>query len=163
MIIRLKNKHILEVDEFQFRCCIGKNGLKKEKSEGDKSTPKGLFKLKKIYYRADRIKNLKSKFKQIIIKKNMGWCDDPRSKKYNKLINTNIEKKYEKLFRKDSKYDLLIELDYNRKKPIPYKGSAIFLHLTKNYKPTAGCIAINKKDFLIMLKIIKKNTFIKIN
>lgn len=163
MIIKLKNKHILEVNDFQFRCCIGKKGLKKIKQEGDKSTPKGFFKLKRLYYRADRIKNLKSKLKISIIKKHMGWCDDPESKYYNKLINIHKVDKYEKLFRKDCKYDLLIELDYNRKKPIPYKGSAVFLHLTKNYKPTSGCIAINKKDFLIMLKIIKKNTFIKIN
>ena len=97
------------------------------------------------------------------IKKDMGWCDDIKSKQYyNKLIKINKKIKYEKLTRKDSKYDLLIPIKYNFKKPIIGLGSCIFIHLTKNYKPTAGCIALNKKDFLIMLKLINKNTKIKI-
>ena len=163
MTILVKNKHTLQIDEFQFRCCIGKNGIKKIKFEGDKSTPAGLFRLLNLYYRPDRIDNLNCKINKIKIKKNMGWCDDPESKKYNQLIKINSEKKFEKLYRKDHKYDLLIELDFNRVKRIPNKGSAIFLHLTNNYKPTAGCVAIKKKDFLILLKIIKKNTYLKIN
>jgi L,D-peptidoglycan transpeptidase YkuD (ErfK/YbiS/YcfS/YnhG family) len=93
----------------------------------------------------------------------MGWCDDIRfPKKYNKLININRNISHEMLYRKDYKYDLLIPIKYNFTERIPGKGSCIFIHLTKNYKPTAGCIALKKKDFLIMLKIIKKNTKIKI-
>ena len=93
----------------------------------------------------------------------MGWCDDILlPKKYNKLIKIDKKSKHEKLKRKDTKYDLLIPIKYNFKKPISGKGSCIFLHLTKNYKPTAGCIALKKKDFLIMLKVIKKNSKIKI-
>ncbi len=93
----------------------------------------------------------------------MSWCDDVNQpKKYNKLINIDSDIHHEKLFRKDSKYDLLIPIKYNFFKRIPGKGSCIFIHLTKNYKPTAGCIALKKKDFLIMLKIINKNTKIKI-
>ena len=117
MIIRLKNKHILEIDDFQFRCCIGKNGLTNNKIEGDKCTPKGKFTLNRIFYRADRIFKFKSKIEKIKIKKNMGWCDDPKSKDYNQLIHISKKKiKCEKLFRKDHKYDILIELDYNKKK-----------------------------------------------
>ena len=95
----------------------------------------------------------------------MGWCDDPNSKFYNKLvkIKKNLNISYEKLFRIDNKYDLLILIKYNYKKIIKNKGSAIFLHLLKNYSPTQGCIAIKKKDFLILFKLIKKNTKIKIN
>ncbi len=94
----------------------------------------------------------------------MGWCDDPKSQFYNKLINIRKKSKfsYEKLFRKDFKYDLLILIKYNYKKVIKHKGSAIFLHLTKNYSGTKGCIALQKKDFLILLKIINKKTKIKI-
>ena len=39
MIIRVRNKHILEIDDFQFRCCVGKNGFTNNKIEGDKCTP----------------------------------------------------------------------------------------------------------------------------
>ena len=163
MIILIKDKYTLKIDDFQFRCSVGKNGIKKNKKEGDKCTPKGIFKLNKIYYRPDRVDFFKTKLKKIKIRKNMGWCNDPKSKHYNKLIKINKKIKHEKLFRKDYKYDYLIELDYNTKKPIPFKGSAIFLHLTKNYKPTLGCVAINKNDMQILISLIKRDSFIKIN
>ncbi len=163
MLIYLKNKHTLVVDDFSFKCCIGKNGIFKNKIEGDKKTPKGVFHIENLYFRKDRIKKIQSKLKSIPITKSMGWCDDVNNKKkYNKLIKVNKKIKHEKLFRKDTKYDLLIPIKYNYKKRILGKGSCIFLHLTKKYKPTAGCIALNKNDFLIMLKIIDKKTKIKI-
>ncbi len=92
----------------------------------------------------------------------MGWCDDVESQKYNKLINISKKIKYEKMFRGDSSYDLLIPIKYNMSKPKKNKGSAIFLHITSNYKKTLGCVAVKKKDMLIILKLINKNTRIKI-
>ena len=161
MLIKLKNKDTLEFDDFKFRCCIGKNGVKQNKLEGDKSTPKGIFEIGLIYYRADRIKKPNTLVKLKVIKPNMAWCNDPKSKFYNKEIKINKLIKHEKLFRKDNKYDYFMVINYNQTKPIPFKGSAIFLHLTKTYKPTAGCIAIKKNDFLVLAKLIKKE--IKIN
>ena len=163
MTIFLKNKHTLKIDDFELKCSIGKNGITKDKIEGDKKTPKGIFELGPLFYRNDKIEKPQTKLENFVIKKNMGWCDDVKSKKnYNKLIDIKKKLHHEKLYRKDNKYDYLIVLDYNLKKPVNGKGSAIFLHLTKNYKPTAGCIAINQNDFEILLKLIKKNTFIKI-
>ena len=163
MTILVKNKHTLQIDEFKFRCCIGKNGLTKNKKEGDKKTPKGTFGIESLYYRKDRLIKPITSLKCVEIKKNMGWCDDIYfSKKYNKLIKTEKKIKHEILKRKDHKYDLLIQIKYNFKKPISGLGSCIFIHLTKDYKPTAGCIALKKNDFLIMLKLIKKNSKIKI-
>jgi L,D-peptidoglycan transpeptidase YkuD (ErfK/YbiS/YcfS/YnhG family) len=98
------------------------------------------------------------------IKKSMGWCDDiHHPKKYNRLITINNKIKHEKLKRKDHKYDLFIPINYNIKNPTVGLGSCIFIHLTKDYKPTAGCIALKKNDFLIMLKLIKKSSKIKIS
>jgi len=163
MIILLKNKYTIKVDDFFFRCCVGKNGITKIKKEGDLKTPKGTFEIENLYYRKDRIDKPKTKLKCIDIKQNMGWCDDVNSKKfYNKLININLKLQHEKLFRKDHKYDLIIPIKYNFKKIILGKGSCIFFHLTNDYKPTAGCIALNKKDFIIMLKLIDKKTKIQI-
>ena len=163
MTIFLKNKHTLHIDNFYFKCCVGKNGINKKKREGDKKTPKGTFKIEHLYFRKDRLKMPKTSLKCIEIKKNMGWCDDiNNSKKYNKLIKINNKVKHEKLNRIDNKYDLLIPIKYNFDSPITGLGSCIFIHLTKNFKPTAGCIALRKKDFLIMLKLIKKKTKIKI-
>ena len=163
MTIFVKNKHTLQIDEFKFKCCIGKNGLSSIKREGDKKTPKGIFKIGSLYFRKDRIKKPQTLLKCIEIKKNMGWCDDIRfPKKYNRLFKIKKNIRHEKLKRYDYKYNLLIPIQYNYKRPIIGLGSCIFIHLTKDYKPTAGCIALKEKDFLIILKLIKKNSKIKI-
>ncbi len=164
MLILLKNKHTLQVDDFYFKCCIGKKGTSRKKIEGDNKTPVGIFSLEHLYFRKDRIIKPKTKLKCIPIQKYMGWCNDTyHPKKYNKLINVNNRISHEKLHRKDHKYDLLIPIKYNFHNSKAGKGSCIFLHLTKNYDPTAGCVALNEKDFLILLKIIDKNTKIKIS
>ena len=162
MLLRLKNKEYLIVDEFKFKCSIGKNGLNSKKIEGDHCTPIGVFKIGKVYYRPDRIKKPDTSLKTKKIRKNMGWCDDAYNKNYNKEIVLNKKNKGEKLFRKDNAYDLLIVIEYNTNKTKPFKGSAIFIHLTKNYGSTKGCIALKKSDLLILLKIINKKSKIKI-
>ena len=163
MTIFIKNKHTLQIDEFEFKCCIGKKGLTVNKKEGDKKTPKGIFQIEKLYFRKDRIEKPKTLLKCIEIKKDMGWCDDINfPKKYNRLIKIKKKIKHEKLMRRDNKYDLLVPIKYNFKKPVIGLGSCIFIHLTEDYKPTAGCIALKKKDFIIMLKLLKKKTKIEI-
>ena len=156
-------KHLLLYKGYKLKCCIGKSGLTTRKKEGDLATPKGLFKLGLLYYRKDRIKTLKCKLKKKVIKKNMGWCDDVRSKKYNKEISFPFKYRAEKLYRIDRIYDIFINIKYNQSPIIKGKGSAIFLHLSnKKYKATKGCVAILKKDFLKILPLIKKNTKILI-
>ena len=162
MQIIIIEKDTLLYDEFKFKCSIGKNGKTSKKIEGDNKTPKGLYALGPLYYRKDRIPKLSTKLKKIEIMKNFGWCDDVKSKFYNKPIKTNINVRHEKLYRDDKKYDLLIPIEYNSKKPKKNKGSAIFLHLTSNYKKTQGCVAIKEKDMLILLNLINKKTKIKI-
>ncbi len=161
MIIHVPNKNTLIIDDFKLRCCIGKKGLNSNKKEGDYSTPKGLFNLKKLYFRKDRVGVPKCKLSKKDIKKNMAWCDDSNNKKYNEEIKIHNKQLKESLYRKDHKYDYIISISHNEKK-IPNKGSAIFIHLTTNYKPTAGCVALKKKDFEILLKLIDKETRIKI-
>ena len=163
MQIILKNKYTLLYDDFKFKCSIGKNGITSKKIEGDKKTPRGEYYLGPLYYRADRIKKPFTKLKILKISKNLAWCDDQKSQFYNKLIKVNKNLKHEKLFRRSKIYDLLIPILYNTKNIKKNKGSAIFLHLTKNYKKTQGCIAIKRSDMLILLKLINKRTIIKIN
>ena len=161
MIIHVPNKNTFIIDDFILKCCVGKNGLNSNKKEGDYSTPKGLYKLTKLYFRKDRVGVPNCKIDKVIIKKNIAWCDDPNNKKYNEEIQTNNKNLKEYLYRDDFKYDYLFSISYNNKK-IPNKGSAIFIHLTENYRPTAGCIALKKKDFEIVLKLVKKGTKIQI-
>ena len=162
MQIIITNKDTLLYDEFKFKCSAGKNGKTTKKIEGDNKTPKGSYALGPLYYRKDRLPKPLTKLKVIEIKENFGWCDDIKSKFYNRPIKINDKIRHEKLYRKDKKYDLLIAIKYNSIKPKKNKGSAIFLHLTNNYKKTQGCIAIAKKDMLILLKLINKQTKIKI-
>jgi len=161
MIIHVPNKNTLIIDDFKFKCCVGKNGLNSNKKEGDYSTPKGLFNLRKLYFRKDRVGVPKCKIDKKVIKKNMAWCDMLNDKRYNEEIQTHNKNLKEYLYRNDYKYDYLISISHNQDK-VPDMGSAIFIHLTNDYKPTAGCIALKKKDFEILLKLIKKNNKIKI-
>ena len=163
MNIIIKN-HFLLYRGYKLKCSIGKFGLSNTKNEGDLTTPKGLFKIGCLYYRKDRNKSLNCKIKKKVIKKNMGWCDDTKSKKYNKEVKLPFNFKTEKLFRNDSIYDILINIKYNQNPVRKRKGSAIFLHLAnKNYSPTKGCIAIIKKDFLKILPLITNKTKILIS
>ncbi len=162
MIIRVKNKDTLIAGEFRFKCSIGRSGTRLHKLEGDGSTPKGIYKFGKVYWRNDREKKPFTGLSTVKIKKKMVWCNDIKSKYYNKQINKNKNIRSEKLFRKDYKYNYFITINYNTNNTKKGKGSAIFLHLTRNYSKTAGCIAVKKKDFLILLKLINKNSKIKI-
>ena len=156
-------KHFLLYKGYKLKCSIGKSGLTNFKKEGDLATPKGLFKLGLLYYRKDRIKSLKCKIKKKVIKKDMGWCNDSRSKKYNREIYFPFKYSAEKLYRRDKSYDIFINVKYNHSPIIKEKGSAIFLHLSnKKYKPTSGCVAILKKDFLKILPLINYSTKILI-
>ena len=159
----LINRKYLIYKQYKVKCALGKRGIGIKKREGDLITPTGRYKIKYILYREDRIKKIQSKLKKIPIEKNMGWCDDPNSKKYNKLISLPFNFKYEKLFKKENTYDIILVLNYNMNPIRKNKGSAIFIHVAKkNYKKTKGCVAIGKTQLLKLLKKIKINTKAKI-
>ena len=116
MIIHVPNKNTLIIDDFKLRCCIGEGGINSNKKESDYSTPKGLFNLRKLYFRKDRVGIPKCKINKKIIKRDMAWCDDPKHKKYNEEIKTSNKNLKENLHRKDHKYDYIISISHNEKK-----------------------------------------------
>jgi len=163
MIIINKSK-LLKFNNIKFRCALGKSGIGDKEIEGDNVTPRGIYKIVKIYYRKDRIKKITSKFKLIEITKIMGWCNDIKSKKYNQLIKLPTKYSHEKLYRKDNVYDLILVLNYNMNPTIKNKGSAIFIHVTrKNYQSTQGCVALKKNNLIKLISKINKNIKIKIS
>ena len=163
MHIKLKNKKLV-FGKYKVKCSIGKRGISKSKKEGDYCTPKGKFNFLRVFYRRDRVKNISSNIRKRIINKDMGWCDDPTSNNYNKLVKLPFKRGCEKLYKKNNVYDVIIVISYNLKPIIKNKGSAIFLHIaTKQYSPTKGCIAVSKKDMFLLLSFIKKKTKIIIN
>ena len=159
----LINKNYLTYNKLKVRCAIGKKGIGYKRKEGDLITPKGLFKIKYILYRKDRVK-ISTILKKKIIKKNMGWCDDPKSSHYNKLVRLPFAHKHEKLYKKENVYDIILVLDYNMNPVMKNKGSAIFIHVSKNnFKKTEGCVAIKKISLIKLLKEINPNTKVKIS
>ena len=163
-MIYINKSGYLKYKNLKFKCALGKAGIGKKKKEGDNITPEGIYKVIKIFYRKDRIKRLVSEIELIKIKKNMGWCNDPKSKKYNQLIYLPTKYSHEKLFRRDHVYDLILVLNYNTKPIVKNKGSAIFIHIAKRkYKETAGCIALKKTNLIKLVLKIQKNTKIKIS
>ena len=158
----LINKNYLIYNKYKVRCAIGKRGIGNKKKEGDLITPKGQFNIKFILYRKDRVK-LKTKLKKVIIQKNMIWCDDPKSKKYNQIVRLPFKFRHEKLYKKDNTYDIVLVLNFNMNPTKKNKGSAIFIHVAKkNYKKTEGCVAIRKFEFLKIIREITVNTKVKI-
>lgn len=144
------------------KCAIGKKGIGYKKKEGDLITPKGQFKIKLILYRKDRVK-LKTKLRKVAIQKNMVWCDDPRSQKYNQLVRLPSNFRHEKLYKKENIYDIVLVLNFNMSPTKKNKGSAIFIHVAKkNYKKTEGCVAIRKFELLKIVRKLKTNTKVKI-
>tara|TARA_X000000950_G_C13538843_1_gene506741 strand:+ start:26 stop:526 length:501 start_codon:yes stop_codon:yes gene_type:complete len=159
----LINKKYFVYNQYKVKCAIGKRGIGLKKKEGDFITPIGRYKIKYILYRKDRIKKIQSKLRKIVIKKNMGWCNDPKSEKYNKLINLPFNYSYEQLFKKENIYDIILVLNYNMNPVKKNRGSAIFIHIAKEkYKKTQGCVAVKKTDLIKILKEIKINTKVKI-
>ena len=152
-------------------CQIGKNGFvpKYKKKEGDRCTPIGKWKIKSIFLRREklldlRIKNFKKK-KLIYIKKNFGWCDDKNSFRYNKFVRNLVDfnYSYEKLYRDDEVYDIIVELDYNQSPTIRNKGSAIFIHCSfDDSRDTKGCIALKKNNLKHLINNLQKINYIYI-
>ena len=172
-VININNKYFLRYKNKAFRCQIGSGGLEKaaKKKEGDKKTPIGKWYLRKIFYRSDRV--LRPKFKKnnslkiSKITKNCGWCDDINSNNYNRYIKTDVCRSlgvnFEKLWRKDEAYDIIIVISYNVKPTIKNKGSAIFIHCSfSDNRNTAGCVALKKKHLIFLINYLHYNMQIKI-
>ena len=158
----LINKNYLTYNKLKVKCAIGKKGIGYKRKEGDLITPIGQFKIKYILYRKDRVK-IKTKLKRKIIKKNLGWCDDPKSTHYNKPVKLPFTYSHEKLYKKENIYDIVLVLNYNMNPIKKNKGSAIFIHVAKNnFKKTEGCIAIKKLNLIKLIRKINANTKVKI-
>ena len=173
VVTKVNKNFFLRVGIKIFKCQIGKAGyaINTQKKEGDQATPIGKWKLKSIYYRSDKVLRpfIKNKmFKINKITENCGWCDDPKSNYYNKYIN--IKKNFylkntnfEKLWREDQAYDLVIETSHNTCPIIKGKGSAIFVHCSfSNCQKTAGCVSLMKKDLIFLIKNISNKVYIEI-
>lgn len=147
----------------RFKCSIGRGGIKADKKEGDGATPIGCFRFQTVYYRADRLGKPVTSLPVIAIQPDDGWCDEPNDKLYNQPVKLPYPASHEELWREDHRYDLFVTTDHNQKPSIPYKGSAIFIHLAGiddygAYALTAGCLALNLSDLQTILSSATTDT-----
>jgi L,D-peptidoglycan transpeptidase YkuD (ErfK/YbiS/YcfS/YnhG family) len=153
----------LHFREFIFDVDVGKNGLSRDKQEGDLKTPIGTFPLRRIFYNPERVQPPQTQLETRAICQDDGWCDDPLAPEYNRLVKRHFPKSHEILFREDDLYDVFIEVGYNDDPIMPHKGSAIFIHRKSSSGYTKGCIALNKGDLLLILPLLTKNSKITID
>ena len=129
------------------RCAIGPAGIARKEVEGDGITPLGVFALREVFFRADRIARPDTFLPVRVIAKDDGWCDAAADPNYNRLVKLPYPASAEAMWREDHVYDLVVVVGFNDDPVVAGKGSAIFLHLAKpDYPPTAGCVALAEND-----------------
>lgn len=139
----------------QGRCALGKGGVAtpETKQEGDGATPLGVWPMRQVFWREDRLERPVTGLPIDALIPEAGWCDDPSSSLYNFPVALPFPLNHEKLWREDGVYDVIVVLGYNDNPMIRGKGSAIFLHVARpDYSPTEGCIACSREDLLALLK-----------
>lgn len=146
-----------------FPAALGRGGIRAGKREGDGGTPRGCFRLLRLWYRTDRLPRPRSLLPLRRIRKEDGWCEDPRDRNYNRPVKLSPSSGADRLWRDDHLYDLIIELDHNTRPRIPYRGSAVFIHFArKGFSPTAGCVALKRGDLQKLLPMLARDCRIEI-
>ena len=144
-------------------CTLGRGGTRRSKREGDGATPVGRFIVLGGYYRHDRVRRPPNRVGLVAARPDLGWCDDPRDRRYNRPISLPDHARHETLWREDGVYDVVLDLSYNRAPPVPGRGSAIFLHLMRpDGGPTEGCIAVERRSMRRLLERLGPRTIIEV-
>jgi L,D-peptidoglycan transpeptidase YkuD (ErfK/YbiS/YcfS/YnhG family) len=161
---RRPTRGILRHGSLLVPCALGRGGVRADKREGDGATPLGSFPLRRLWYRADRLAEPRTRGLPIRpIGREDGWCDDPQAAEYNRPISLPHPARHERLWRDDALYDLVVELGYNDGPIVPGAGSAIFLHVARpDYGPTEGCVAVAKADLLQLLAGLSLDTRLRV-
>lgn len=156
----------LDIGSLRFACALGRNGMTAEKREGDHASPVGIWPLREVYYRADRLGAPRTGLPLSPLHPEQGWCDAPDDEAYNRMVTLPCGASAEHLWREDNAYDILVVLGYNDDPVEPGKGSAIFFHLAREdedgYGPTEGCIAVSREDMLKLLQLCDEDTVMRI-
>ena len=150
--------------DLQWRCALGRSGISADKAEGDGTTPSGRFPIRRLFYRPDRVREIACAFPIQPMSPGDGWCDAPGDPAYNRLVTRPYPARHETLWREDALYDLVLVIGHNDDPVVPGKGSAVFLHLAHpDYRPTDGCVAFARADFVRLLAAIDRGTHVVIS
>lgn len=162
---RRPSRGVLRHGSLLVPCALGRGGVRADKREGDGATPLGTFRLRRLWYRADRLEAPAPDGLDVrAIRPEDGWCDDPASADYNRPVVLPHPARHERLWRDDALYDLIVELGCNDDPVVPGAGSAIFLHVARSgYRPTEGCVAIARPDLLRLLTAVGPHTQLRVS
>ncbi len=139
-----RSRGVLLAGPLALPVALGKGGIKANKREGDGATPRGTFRLKRLWWRAGRHPRPATLLPAQRIMPDDGWCEDPADRNYNQHIKVPPKSNADRLARKDNLYDFIVELDHNTSPRIAGRGSAVFIHVARpGFAPTAGCVALN--------------------
>jgi L,D-peptidoglycan transpeptidase YkuD (ErfK/YbiS/YcfS/YnhG family) len=156
-----KSHGLVQLAQGARRAALGRSGILALKREGDGATPLGRFPVRLVLYRADRGLRPRTHLPTRAIRAGDGWCEDPRDRNYNRLVQLSPHSTADRLVREDHLYDLIIVLGHNDMPRVKGKGSAIFVHLARpDYAPTAGCIALSRRDLLAVLAELRPGSAI---
>lgn len=147
----------------RYRCALGRNGLSRDKKEGDGTTPVGRFPLRFVCYRPDRLAAPKTGLETVALGMDDAWSDDSNRPEYNTLVKLPHGGSHEKMWRHDRIYDLVVPIGYNDDPPVPGRGSAVFIHVARQgYPPTDACVAFSLPDLLEILRGCRPETSIHV-
>jgi L,D-peptidoglycan transpeptidase YkuD (ErfK/YbiS/YcfS/YnhG family) len=154
---------VLRAGPHAIAVALGRGGIRANKFEGDGATPRGRFRLVRLWWRADRAPRSSTLLRTRRIRTDDGWCEDPADRNYNRAVKLPLAAGADRLWRADQLYDFLIELDHNTRPRIARRGSAVFIHVARaNLSPTAGCVALPAPALRRLLALIAKNAVIEI-
>lgn len=150
---------ILELGGLRFPCSLGRSGARWLKREGDGASPKGTWRLRRLFYRADRLPPLRSGLSGLALRSTDGWCETVGDRNYNRLVRIPYATAHETMKRADHLYDIVVETSHNERPRVQGHGSAVFFHLRRpDGGPTAGCIAVSLRDMRIILQRVGRQT-----
>ena len=160
---RNARRGVLILGDALYPCAFGRSGLTARKREGDGATPIGRFVFARVFYRPDRGPRPHTALSTVPLAPDFGWCEDPSSAQYNRLVRLPATCAHETMWRKDQLYDICVEIAYNDDPVIKGRGSAIFLHLARaGYAPTEGCIAVSEPDMRRLLPQVSPKVMLRI-
>jgi L,D-peptidoglycan transpeptidase YkuD (ErfK/YbiS/YcfS/YnhG family) len=159
----MRSRGVLIAGHLAIPVVLGRTGIRANKREGDGATPRGRFRLRRLWWRADRSPRPSTLLPTVRIDRRIAWCEDPGDRRYNRPFQRSANEPGDRLWRDDQLYDVIIEIDHNTRPRVARRGSAVFLHLARpNRSPTAGCVAFAAPDLRRLLARLGPNTRILI-
>jgi L,D-peptidoglycan transpeptidase YkuD (ErfK/YbiS/YcfS/YnhG family) len=160
---RAARRGVLLLGGAVYPCAFGRSGIAARKREGDGATPMGSFALGRVFFRPDRGTRPATALATVPLAPDLGWCEDPESPLYNRLVRLPAASRHERMWRDDRLYDICVEIAYNDDPVVKGRGSAIFLHLARpGLPPTEGCVAVAERDMRRLLSRVSPGAMLRV-